>query len=245
MNRAQGEVIARDTLNEVMAWLKVFEIKLQYHGKDLLVTHWRETLATVGEKLSVLVSLKDSQHYGVIADSATLYEERILVLDDVLHKLNHVQRKVLYLEPVLSNKSFPNESQSFQLVNDNFSLVLSKLKVDPRLYQLVEGSKGAELQAQLESDIKDLELCQKSLAVFMQKKRFVMPRLYFLGDDILLEILGQQNNPNTLQTHMKDLFQGIDSVLLDSSENSIVGMKSAQGEEVLFDEVRKQREGSI
>lgn len=34
-----------------------------------------------------------------------------------------------------------------------------------------------------------------------------MPRFYFLGDDDLLEILGQAQNPAVIQSHLKKLFQ--------------------------------------
>jgi FkbM family methyltransferase len=35
-----------------------------------------------------------------------------------------------------------------------------------------------------------------------------MPRFYFIGDEDLLEILGQAQNPAVIQTHLKKLFQG-------------------------------------
>lgn len=34
------------------------------------------------------------------------------------------------------------------------------------------------------------------------------PRFYFIGDDDLLEILGQASNPSVIQTHLKKLFAG-------------------------------------
>ena len=40
-----------------------------------------------------------------------------------------------------------------------------------------------------------LERCQKALNDFLEEKRNKFPRFYFLGDDDLLEILGQSQNP--------------------------------------------------
>lgn len=37
-------------------------------------------------------------------------------------------------------------------------------------------------------------------------------RFYFLGDDDLLEVLGQSNNPEVIQGHLKKLFAGIHKV---------------------------------
>jgi hypothetical protein len=41
--------------------------------------------------------------------------------------------------------------------------------------------------------------CQKALADFLEQKRSAMPRFYFIGDDDLLEILGQAKNPLVIQ----------------------------------------------
>ena len=53
-----------------------------------------------------------------------------------------------------------------------------------------------------------LERCQKSLSEFLEEKRAQFPRFYFIGDDDLLEILGQSTNPLVIQTHLKKLFAG-------------------------------------
>lgn len=56
------------------------------------------------------------------------------------------------------------------------------------------------------------------------------PRFYFLSDDDLLEILGQANKPEVVQSHLKKLFAGINSVLFD--RNNIIAVKSLEGETV-------------
>lgn len=55
-------------------------------------------------------------------------------------------------------------------------------------------------------------------------------RFYFLGDDDLLEILGQPSNPDIIQAHLKKLFAGIHSVTLNGS--TIEGINSVEGESV-------------
>ena len=60
----------------------------------------------------------------------------------------------------------------------------------------------------------------------------MFPRFYFIGDDDLLEILGQATNPTVIQSHLKKLFAGIHSVDFDEGCNHIVAMKSLDGEVV-------------
>ena len=78
-----------------------------------------------------------------------------------------------------------------------------------------------------------LEICQKALANFLEEKRSTFPRFYFIGDDDLLEILGQSKNAEVIQSHLKKLFLGIFNVQFGSDKrDSISAMKSAVGEVV-------------
>ena len=60
----------------------------------------------------------------------------------------------------------------------------------------------------------------------------MFPRFYFIGDDDLLEILGQATNPVVIQSHLKKLFAGIHHVEFDEGCKNITAMKSLEGEVV-------------
>ena len=59
-----------------------------------------------------------------------------------------------------------------------------------------------------------------------------VPSSLVIGDDDLLEILGQATNPTVIQTHLKKLFAGIHSVQFDEDCSHIMAMKSLEGEVV-------------
>ena len=69
-----------------------------------------------------------------------------------------------------------------------------------------------------------LERCQKSLNEFLEEKRSSFPRFYFIGDDDLLQILGQASKPVVIQTHLKKLFAGIYNVNFDQDNKHIITM---------------------
>jgi dynein heavy chain 2 len=82
----------------------------------------------------------------------------------------------------------------------------------------------------------ELERCQKALNDYLEEKRNKFPRFYFLGDDDMLEILGQSQNPTIIQLHLKKLFSGIHSVVFADNHEKILAMRSHLKEEVRLSE---------
>jgi len=79
-----------------------------------------------------------------------------------------------------------------------------------------------------------LDQCQRALSEFLEQKRSNFARFYFLGDEDLLEILGQASNPVVIQSHLKKLFAGIYSVRFDTAMKKIEAMISQEGEIVVL-----------
>lgn len=63
--------------------------------------------------------------------------------------------------------------------------------MDRRLFSLADEQLFPDLRGQLGASLDQLERCQKALSDFLEEKRSAMPRFYFIGDEDLLEILGQ------------------------------------------------------
>ena len=57
-------------------------------------------------------------------------------------------------------------------------------------------------------------------------------RFYFVGDEDLLEIIGNSKNVARLQKHFKKMFAGITSIVLNEEETVITGICSKEGEQV-------------
>lgn len=65
-------------------------------------------------------ALKDSTYYRQFADRAAIWEQRLAFIDQALHGLSQIQRKWLYLEPILGLGALPSESARFQNISDDF-----------------------------------------------------------------------------------------------------------------------------
>jgi dynein heavy chain, axonemal len=60
-----------------------------------------------------------------------------------------------------------------------------------------------------------LESIQKELRSFLEGKRGIFPRFYFLSNEDLLEIIGQGKDPKPINKHIKKIFEGINTIETD------------------------------
>ena len=59
-------------------------------------------------------------------------------------------------------------------------------------------------------------------------------RFYFVGDEDLLEIIGNSKNIPRLQKHFKKMFAGVASIILSEDSTQVLGISSKEGEQVEY-----------
>ncbi|XP_068211563.1 cytoplasmic dynein 2 heavy chain 1 [Palaemon carinicauda] len=233
-SKAAGEVVIRQALGELDVWEVDARFTLLPHTDSgghevMLIKEWKDIINKVGDHQSLLQSLKDSPYYVGFVDRAKVWEQRLADLDEYLGNLNHIQRKWLYLEPIFGRGALPNEQGRFKRVDDDFKSIMRDVARDNKVVSLCRIS---GIRNTLVTLYDQLARCQKSLNEFLEEKRSAFPRFYFIGDDDLLEILGQATNPEVIQSHLKKLFAGIHNVRFDENNSHIIAMKSLEGEDV-------------
>ena len=235
--RAQGEVTLREAINELRIWCDTTDFTLidySSNGRTTpLIKEWKELMTKVSDNQALLGTLKESKFYDRFKDQIEQFEARLGGIDDYLQKLNIIQRKWVYLEPIFIRGALPSEQPRFKRLDDEFRGIMLGLQRDPKVVGLcsIPGIKDT-----LEMILDQLDRCQKALNNYLEEKRTKFPRFYFLGDDDMLEILGQAKNPNIIQIHLKKLFAGIHQVVFSEAMDEIVAMKSSDGEVVPLQE---------
>jgi dynein heavy chain len=107
----------------------------------------------------------------------------------------------MYLENIFVGtedirKQLPRESSVFDAVNSTWKLITATMIQDKNALRCTN---IPDIQDTLNDMNGKLEKVQKSLDMYLETKRMAFPRLYFLSNDDLLEILGQSKDPIAVQ----------------------------------------------
>lgn len=125
----------------------------------------------------------------------------------------------------------PVESNRFNNINTEFLTVMKKVFKSPFVLDVlnIQG-----VQKSLERLAEQLSRIQKALGEYLERERSSFPRFYFVGDEDLLEIIGNSKDILRIMKHLKKMFAGIANIKLDQDLTTILGMVSREGEEVEF-----------
>ena len=72
-----------------------------------------------------------------------------------------------------------------------------------------------------------MDKVQKALGDYLELERNSFARFYFVGDENLLEIIGNSKTPQKIQRHLTKMFAGVNSLEIkniDQETIEIVGM---------------------
>ena len=79
-----------------------------------------------------------------------------------------------------------------------------------------------------------LSKIQKALGDYLETQRSNFARFYFVGDEDLLEIIGNSKEIKMVQRHFPKMFAGITAMNYEADGDHLIGMYSREGEYVPF-----------
>ena len=147
-----------------------------------------------------------------------------------------VQRRWVYLEGIFTGSAdlphlLPQETQRFASISSEFLNLMKKVARAPLVLDIIT-IPGVQRNLERLGDL--LAKIQKALGEYLERERAAFPRFYFVGDEDLLEIIGNSKAIGKLQKHFKKMFAGVHGLILSEDEKTILGVSSKEGEELKY-----------
>ncbi|KPI89424.1 putative dynein heavy chain cytosolic [Leptomonas seymouri] len=245
---AQGERRIEVQLHNITNYWNMFEFSVIAYKKQVaLIRGWDEVLDRLTEDLSTFGGMRASPYFisPQLVAMTNEAEARLDRLRQVLETLLEVQKRWVYLDGIFAGNTevraqLPHDTVKFDRTSRELLHILPRPRSSGELPEVRASFflEDEKLQATLERLLSQLTAVQRALTSYLDTQRSRFPRFFFVGDDDLLEIMGNSKNPLFLNKHLKKMFTALSSFLLDGNVEDVTtrlrGFSSSEGEELTF-----------
>lgn len=237
--QATGELSLESFLQDTLKgfWLTHPLDLVNYQRKTMLIKGWDDLFAKIGDHINGIAAMKNSPYFKEFESEAATWEERLNRMQIIFDIWIDVQRRWVYLEGIFSGSSdiknlLPRESSRFETINLEFINLMKRVAKTLVVLEIVAFD---GIEKTLERLADQLAKIQKALGEYLERQRAAFPRFYFIGDEDLLDIIGNSKELSKIQKHLKKMFAGVAGLILDPAQpNLILGLSSVEGETVPF-----------
>ncbi|XP_052367160.1 dynein axonemal heavy chain 6-like, partial [Oncorhynchus keta] len=157
-----------------------------------------------------MATVASSRYVGPIKTRVDEWQRQLNLFSQTLEEWLTCQRNWLYLESIFSapdiQRQLPAEAKMFLQVDKSWKEIMRKVN---RLPNALRAATQPGLLEIFQNNNALLDQIQKCLEAYLESKRVIFPRFYFLSNDELLEILAQTRNPQAVQPHLRKCFDAI------------------------------------
>ncbi|KAF4674074.1 hypothetical protein FOL47_009753 [Perkinsus chesapeaki] len=237
MVEASGELALEEFINNVKDYWSTLNLELiPFGGKCNLVKGWDDLFTQLDEHIGSLDAMKHSPYYKVFEADTISWEDRLTKLRVLLDIWVNVQRRYVYLEGIFCNSEdirtlLPTESSRFISVDAEFISIMRKI-TDNKV-NILDLIVNDNIINTLERLGRTLSRIQKALGDYLEMQRAQFPRFYFVGDEDLLEIIGNSQDLNIISQHLGKMFAGIAGIEIcqDDKDGNIVWITAIRSRE--------------
>ncbi|XP_076261923.1 dynein heavy chain at 93AB isoform X2 [Rhynchophorus ferrugineus] len=245
VDKAVKEMSMEKILRELNTTWSAMEFEHETHPRTgcTLLRASEELIETLEDNQVQLQNLITSKFIAHFLEEVSSWQCKLGLADQVITIWFEVQRTWMHLESIFMSsedirKQLPEDSERFDIIDRDFKELMKDMA---KVSNVVESTNRDGLLEVLEELQKNLTLCEKALAVYLETKRLAFPRFYFVSSADLLDILSNGNQPKQVAKHLTKLFDSIARLNFETTDDGeltsiIEGMYAKDGEYVVFHE---------
>ncbi|GAA47151.1 dynein heavy chain 5 axonemal [Clonorchis sinensis] len=196
----------------------------------------QELIQQLEESMQVLAALSNNRYNVPFRANIQQWVQLLSTTCETLELWLQVQSLWVYLEAVFIGsdvaQQLPQAAKKFYVVDRNWVRLMERALDAQNVVAYCTGD--SSLQDLLPRLRDQLESCQHSLSKYLESKRMLFPRFFFVSDSVLLEILGQASDPGAVQKHLMAVFDNTKSLSFTQDKQCYMILKvySAEGQEL-------------
>ncbi|XP_057654894.1 dynein axonemal heavy chain 2 isoform X2 [Diorhabda carinulata] len=201
-----------------------------------------ECFQLLEENLMQLSIMKSTRFVEPFTKEVDKWERGLSYVMESLEVGLQVQREWLYLENIFFGedirRQLPKETEDFDQLTETWRDITTRLYFSKSALQATHFRAPPYLLNKLNKMYDKLDLLQRALETYLEIKRHIFPRFYFISNDDMLEILGNSKKPELVQPHLKKLFDNINKIKIQRNtgvnKHECLGMFADDGEYIEF-----------
>ncbi|CAF1414036.1 unnamed protein product [Rotaria sordida] len=240
---ASNEASLETMLNRIIERWRSLDFRVLPHtGKDtFIITGFEEILQQLEESQITMSTIKSSRYINPIRQLVDEWDKRLILLSKTIDEWITCQRRWLYLEQIFSTPDIQltQETKIFTQIDKTWKELMRKTEQQPNALKAATQPGTLEL---LQTNNAQMEKIQRALEDYLETKRLAFPRLFFLSNEDLLDILSHSKDANCVQPHLRKCFANIFHLHIAKSPMEVVtSMQSVEGEIVNFPKTVRPR----
>ncbi|XP_028284655.1 dynein heavy chain 6, axonemal [Parambassis ranga] len=239
--QASGEASVETVIAKVEDAWRTTEFTVLSHGDSnqvFILGSTDEIQVQLDDSIINVGTVASSRYVAAIKPRVEKLLRQLTLFNQTLDEWLTCQRNWLYLENIFVapdiKRQLPAESKMFLNVDKSWKEIMKKVHKMPNA---LKAATQPDLLETFQHHNSLLDEIQKCLEAYLESKRVIFPRFYFLSNDELLKILAQTRNPQAVQSHLRKCFDAIarlEFALLSKESSDAAGLVTAGNQETIY-----------
>eukprot|EP00736_Rhodelphis_marinus_P001984 Rmarinus@m.1646 len=248
VEQARKEQSIEGLLRKVESVWESLAFEFEPHEGTNILRPPQAIIDILDDNLVQLQNLLAGRFVAFFEDIVRTWQQRLSAVEQTVSLWIDVQRRWTSLQSIFTysediQKQLPEDTARFNEADSQWRILMRDATSKPKVLPCCEVEGRFSV---LEKVMGLLELCEKSLAVYLERTRQQFPRFYFVSPADLVDILSKGGRPKLLVKHFPNCFLNIGGLKFathpgmtlsgERAKETATAMVSSEGEEVILKE---------